>query len=374
MGHQQEQIIEQCRTRINDIDREIFLLIKKREQLSAEIGSVKRDLSMPDRDFKREKTVFDHAVGLAKELDLDEAFAIALQRLIIEASLSRQEQDRIRNSVDESQKSVLIVGGAGRLGKWLCHFFADSGHRVSVVDMIHPGFSCDYSRHLDESADRHDIIAIATPIRVSNDILGQIHRLHLKHPIIFDVSSVKAPVYDSLRQLKDKGVRVSSLHPMFGPSVNLLFGKHIIRTSLGVQEADDLVTDLFRATSLQVVDMSIDEHDAVIAILLSLSHMVNIVFVRALEKSGFRSGHLEKLSSTTFSRLIAIARDVMSENPRLYFEIQALNPHTMAAHQYLSQALLETVNAIDQFDEESFVAIMRENERYLANPPQGRIS
>src|SRR5207248_2350227 len=124
-----------------------------------------------DRDFNREKVVFDHAIALAQELDLSLDFVIALQRLIIEASLSRQEQDRIRHSVDESQKSVLVVGGSGRLGKWLCHFFADSGHRVSVVDLHHPGFFCDYKKTLDESADQHDIIAIATPIRTSSDIL-----------------------------------------------------------------------------------------------------------------------------------------------------------------------------------------------------------
>ena len=309
--------------------------------------------------------VFEHAISLARELELPESFAIALQKLIIESSLSRQEQDRIKN-IDNSKKSVLIVGGAGRLGKWLYHFFADSGHRVSVVDITRPDFVCEFSFCFDASAEHHDIIAIATPIRVSNDILQKIDRLNLKHPIIFDVSSVKAPVYHSLLKLKDKGVRVSSFHPMFGPSVSLLFGKHIIRTSLNVQEADDLVSDIFSATSLRVVDMSIDEHDAVIAMLLSLSHILNIIFVRTLERSNFKSGYLEKLSSPTFSELIAIARKVMSENPHLYFEIQALNPHTKAVHEQISRALAEIISAINEFDEDKFVTIMIEGERFLS--------
>lgn len=366
MDHDQEKIINRCRDGISSIDREIFSLIKRREILSQEIGRAKRSLAIPDRDFSREKIVFEKAIELAKHLELPETFAVALQKLIIEESLSRQEQDRIKNSFDDAKKSVLIVGGAGRLGQWLCHFFADSGHRVSVVDLVHPGFSCQYSESLDESAEQHDIIVVATPIRASIDILDQIYSLNLKHPTVFDVSSVKAPVYASLLKLKDNGVRVTSLHPMFGPSVSLLFGKHVIRASLGIKEADDLVNDIFRATSLQVVDMSIDEHDAVISILLSLSHILNIIFVRALEKSNFAIDFLEKFSSPTFSNLISVARKVMSENPRLYFEIQALNPHAKTAHQHLSDALSEVVKTIDQWDEEQFVTIMSENEHFLA--------
>ncbi|HXW52743.1 MAG TPA: prephenate dehydrogenase/arogenate dehydrogenase family protein [Myxococcota bacterium] len=365
MGSKLEKVIKQCRSAISEIDREIFSALKKREQLSLEIGRAKRDLSIPDRDSKREKEVFENAVLMAKGLDLPKDFAIALQKLIVEASLSCQEQDRIKNSDDDVKKSVAVVGGAGRLGQWLYRFFSDSGHEVSVIDLVHPGFPCQYSTELEPSADSYDIIAVATPIRISNDILGQIYALKLKHPTIFDTSSVKAPVYQSLLKLKENGVRVTSLHPMFGPSVNLLYGKHVIRTSLGVKEADDLVSEIFRATPLQVVDMSIDEHDTIIAILLSLSHMINIVFIRALAESQFSVEYLEKFSSPTFSNLLAVAKKVMSENPQLYFEIQALNPHTQKTHQQLSQAMTEVTSAVAQFDEEKFVAIMTEGEEFL---------
>jgi len=366
MGQKQEDIIHQCRQRVSEIDREIFALLKKREQLSCQIGRAKRDLSIPDRDFNREKEVFDQAKAMARELDLPADFVVAVQKLIIEASLSRQEQDRIKHSFDKAQKSVLVVGGAGRLGNWLCRFFADCGHQISVVDVVHPGFSCQYATKLDKSADNHDIIAVATPIRVSNDILNQIDALKLARPTIFDVSSVKAPVHASLLKLKNHGSKVSSLHPMFGPAVNLLYGKHVIRTSVGVKEADELVSDIFSATSLQVVDMSIDEHDATIAVLLTLSHLVSIVFVKALEKSSFAVDYLETFSSPTFSQLLSVARKVMSENPHLYFEIQALNPHSKAAHDRLRSSLADVSNAITQFDEEKFVTIMTDGEHYLS--------
>jgi chorismate mutase / prephenate dehydrogenase len=367
MGKEPEQIIESCRNKISAIDKEILSLIKQREQLSIEIGRNKRTLAIPDRDFSREKVVFENTKKTAQELGLPANFAMAIQRLILEDSLSRQEQDRIKNSA-EGQKSVLVVGGAGRLGQWLCRFFADSGHHLCVVDLNHPGFDCNFSTTLDKSADSQDIIVVATPIRVSIEILERIHQLGIKKPVIFDVSSVKAPVQKALVKLKQSGAKVTSLHPMFGPSVELLFGKHIIRTSLGVDSADQLVHELFRSTSLTVVDMSIDEHDEIISILLALAHLINIVFVHSLQKSRFSSEMLERFSSPTFANLLSIAKRVLSENPRLYFEIQALNPHTKNAHNHLKNALSEVTAAIEHLDEEAFVAIMNQGKHYLKSP------
>jgi chorismate mutase / prephenate dehydrogenase len=366
MDDQTKKIIDICRKKIDAIDHRIFSLVKQREKLSAKIGHAKRQVSIPDRDFIREKAVFTRAIALAKELDLPTKLAIKLQKLFIEASLFRQEKDRIKNNFDQKKKSVLVVGGAGRLGKWLCHFFADSGHKISVVDLVHPGFPCEYSASIVTPIMQHDIIIVATPIRASIEILKNLGEQKLQSTVIFDVSSVKTPIYKSLLDLKKKGALVTSLHPMFGPSVELLFGKHIIRTSLGVKQADNLVDEIFKSTSLQVMDMGIDEHDSVIAILLSLSHLINIIFAKTLEKSSFSINFLERFSAPTFSKLISIAKQVVLENPHLYYEIQALNPHTKDVYQNVKDTLSQVIDAIQKFDELAFVTIMKQGEQFLS--------
>lgn len=360
-----EKIIESCRNQITAIDRKIFELVKKREQLSGKIGRAKRGLAIADRDFTREKIVFDHAIAIAHELELPVDFATSLQRLIIESSVSRQEKDRIKNNFHDFPKSVLVIGGAGRLGGWLCRFFADSGHDVSVIDLKQPDFDCQFSNRITKADNLHDIIVVATPIRTSIAVLEEIQQQKIFSPIIFDISSVKSPVTTALNQLKSKGAQVTSLHPMFGPSVELLFGKLIIRTSLGNEAADREASELFRATSLEVVDMSIAEHDAIIAVLLSLSHMINLIFVSALERSGFKLGVLERFSSPTFSNLLATAKKVHEENPHLYFEIQALNPFTKDALAHARVAMNDLHRAVDERDEEHFVAMMSKGRDYL---------
>lgn len=365
MVKEELKIIEKCRQEISAIDAEIFSLIKKREGLSSAIGEAKRGLDIPDRDFKREKAVFENAIAMAKTLELPVSFATALQQLVIENSLERQERDRIIKSSGAQCWSVLIIGGAGRMGGWLASFFADSGHKVTIMDKVNPIPAFEFRESLDADVDKYDLIVIATPIRVSAAILEELALMPLTKPVIFDVSSVKAPVQEALIRLAKRGTKVTSLHPMFGPSVKLLFGKHVIITSLGITEADLMAKSLFKATSLQLIDMGIDEHDRTMAYLLSLSHVTNIVFLTALRQSGINIEELERLASPTFSSMLAMARKVFEENPHLYYEIQALNPYNKDAYEELKNALTHILQTIKGQDEPEFVAGMEEGQKYL---------
>lgn len=358
-------LIKTNRDHINNIDNEILALIKKREDLSINIGRAKAKLGIPTRDFHREKEVFLLTKDRAEKLGIPISFALSLQKLILKNSLSSQEQDHLKQHQEDDHKSILVIGGAGRLGSWLCHFISDIGHKLTVMDIIKPKFPCTYINNLDASVTNFDIIIIATPIRVSIDIINILINLNIKKPIVFDVASVKTPVYTALLKLKHSGVLVTSLHPMFGPSVELLFGKHIIRCSLGCKEADDAAMQLFSLTSLTLVDMSINEHDNMIALLLGLTHVLNIAFITALSKSGYDINELSRLSSPTFAHLLAIASKVMDENPHLYYEIQALNPYSIKVYEYLTTSLKDITKESKSMNEEGFVSIMTKAKDFL---------
>lgn len=360
-------LINTCRSKITSIDQEIFTLIKKREQLSAQIGEAKRGLNIPDRDLTREKAVFDHAMTLARTLDLPQTLATSLQQLIIDVSLSRQERDRIKNNPPDKTLKISIIGGSGRMGAWLSRFLADSGHEICVIDKIKPEFEAHYCQELDQRVGLSDVIIVATPIRASVDILERLKKMSLKKAIIFDVSSVKAPVYNALIALRDDDVLVTSLHPMFGPSVQLLFGKHIILTSMGMPKADDFARDLFKSTALTVLDMSIEEHDEAMSYVLSLSHLLNIIFVLTLRESKMPLKNLAHLASPTFSHVLSQAQKVFEENPHLYYEIQALNSHNKKSYEKLNLVLKNLIEAVTNKREDDFVALMKAGQQFLGS-------
>jgi chorismate mutase/prephenate dehydrogenase len=356
--------LKTLRDRLDETDRRLIELAAERQRLVAQIGEIKRAAGRELRDFAREREVLDRAARNAEAAGIDPDLARGLLRQLIEASLARQEQDRVRATGGGSGRRALVVGGAGRMGRWFARFLDAQGFAVEIAD---PAPSLDefpQRAALEAGALDHDLIVVAAPLRIAAQVLERL--AELKPPgIVFDLGSLKSPLAAGLVAMREAGVRVTSVHPMFGPSANVLAGRHVIFVDVGVPEATAAARALFAGTLAVPVDLTLEEHDRLIGYVLGLSHLVNIAFFSALAGSEAMAETLARASSTTFDRQLAIARDVASENPHLYFEIQHLNPHAAAAHRALEEGLARVLDAVRRGDEGSFVAVMEAGRRYL---------
>src|ERR1700754_5075510 len=165
--------------------------------------------------------------------------------------------------------------------------------------------------------------------------------------------------------LKSHGVRVTSIHPMFGPDTQLLSGRHVIFVDLGHAEALEKAKELFAPTMAEQVVMSLDDHDRLIAYVLGLSHALNIAFFTALAESGEAAPRLARLSSTTFDAQTEVASRVAEESPDLYFEIQSLNEYGGEALQALQHAVERVLAAVRNQDAAAFTALMNRGRAYF---------
>jgi chorismate mutase/prephenate dehydrogenase len=152
---------------------------------------------------------------------------------------------------------------------------------------------------------------------------------------------------------------------MFGPSTELLSGRHVIFIDLGAPEALEKVRELFAATMAEQVVMTLDDHDRLIAYVLGLSHALNIAFFTALAESGEAAPRLAKLSSTTFDAQLEVAGAVAQESPELYFEIQSLNDYGAESLEALAQAVERLRAAVLSGDQAAFRALMQRGRDYL---------
>jgi chorismate mutase / prephenate dehydrogenase len=208
---------------------------------------------------------------------------------------------------------------------------------------------------------------VATPLGASGGILNE---LALRKPkgVVFDLGSLKSPLRGGLNALKAAGVKVTSLHPMFGPSTELLSGRHVIFIDLGNAEALAAARALFAPTMAEQAVMGLDEHDRLIAYVLGLSHALNIAFFTALAESGEAAPRLAQLSSTTFDAQLDVAGAVAEESPELYYEIQALNDYGAESLQALATAVERLRTAVLTRDFTTFQGLMQQGLEYL----QGR--
>jgi chorismate mutase/prephenate dehydrogenase len=358
--------LEDLRRRLNEIDRRLLAAVAERKEVSREVARVKRATGRATRDYEREREVILGVRAAAQELGVSPALAEDLLRLLIRSSLTTQEQASVAAGGAGSGRRVLVIGGAGLMGRWFVDFLSSQGFAVEVADPagVHlAGTRVDDWRKTDLL---HDFIVLATPLAATDAILRD---LALRRPpgVIFDIGSLKSPLRAGLMALRSHGCKVASAHPMFGPDTELLSGRHVIFVDLGCAEALEAVRALFAPTMAEQVVMSLDDHDRLIAYVLGLSHALNIAFFTALAGSGEAAPRLALLSSTTFDAQLDVASRVARDNPELYYEIQSLNDYGAESLEALAQAVERIRTAVLSQDHDTFVALMRRGREYLAD-------
>jgi chorismate mutase/prephenate dehydrogenase len=161
---------------------------------------------------------------------------------------------------------------------------------------------------------------------------------------------------------------------MFGPNDVGLSGRHILFVDVGDKQAIAEARALFAHTAADCVELSLEEHDEVMAWVLGLSHLVNIAFAGALARSGEAVPLLRKISSSTFNAQLEVATNVVSENPHLYYEIQQGNANSAEVSRHFRAVLDELVGAVAEKDEEIFIRLMHAARERLARVENGQPS
>lgn len=356
--------LDNLRKELSDVDRQLVELIAKRQALVGEIGRDKLKSGRATRDFEREKEVLGLAREHAESMQIDPDLAEGIMRSLIRSSLATQERERVAAEGKGDGRSVLVIGGAGKMGGWFVDFFSSQGFLTSVAD---PSLS-DGERHFRDwraAGVDYDIIVVAAPLAISGNIMQELAGL-APRGLVFDIGSLKSPLRSGLLALKDAGCNVTSLHPMFGPDTDLLSGRHLVFIDAGNAAATSEAKELFSATMVEQLDMDLDDHDRLIAYVLGLSHALNIAFFTALAESGEAAPKLAKLSSTTFDSQLLVSSAVAGENPNLYFEIQNLNEYGIGPLDALCDAAGRIRELVATGDQPGFVSLMENGRAYLA--------
>jgi chorismate mutase/prephenate dehydrogenase len=343
----------------------VLELVAERQRLSQDIARVKRETGRPTRDFGRERDVLLRAREAATRLGVSPLVAEQILRLLIRSSLTTQEQALVAAQGLGTGRRALIIGGAGKMGRWFADYLASQGFAVEVADPSDAATGYPQRPDWRSGPLDHDLLVVATPLGITREVLLE---LAARKPtgLVFDIGSLKTPLRAGLEALVAAGVRTASIHPMFGPDTELLSGRHVLHVDLGDPAAVREGQELFTSTMAEQVVTTLDEHDRLIAYILGLSHAVNIAFFTALAGSGEAAPQLARLSSTTFDAQFDVAAKVASESPALYFEIQRLNEHGAQSLEALTVAVAQLREAVETGDYASFEQMMLKGRSWVA--------
>jgi chorismate mutase/prephenate dehydrogenase len=272
---------------------------------------------------------------------------------LIRASVSAQDEDTLRLRAVGAGKTAVVVGGAGRMGRWVMRFLASQGYDVHALD---PAAPPDESARARELLPRADLVVCSAPPAT----IGALYREWTGAPpsgVVVDLASIKSPLVEPIRALRAAGARVASMHPMFGPSISLLRDADVVICDTGDADATAAVENLFRPTTARLVHVGLDEHDRIMADVLSLAHATAIAFALALPPAD------HPVRSTTYQRLESLSAQLVRESPDVYYEIQARNPHSSRALAALREAIDRIVAAAAAPTSDEFRALFLQAQR-----------
>jgi len=213
-------------------------------------------------------------------------------------------------------KKITILGAGGRMGKWFANYFSAMDFEVTGFDSENEvkGKSVIKSDSLIGSILNVDYVMLCTPTKRMPEIIRLIAKEMKRGSYLIEISSQKSKTYTALSKVPSK-INPICIHPMFGPGAKNMKSKNIILIPIKDAKSELSITrTLFPQANFVTIDAT--EHDKKIAVILGLTHLINVVFANILAKDD-KISLTEKMSGTTFKAQKIIAESILTETPEL---------------------------------------------------------
>jgi chorismate mutase / prephenate dehydrogenase len=220
------------------------------------------------------------------------------------------------------KRTLLLVGGAGRMGRRLAPFFRRRGFRVLIADPAGrvPGFSSADAG----AAASADVVCVAASLDRTTAALEAV-LTQSPRGLVFDIASLKTPLLPLFARARKAGVAIASAHPMFGPSAAFR-GNDFLVLDCGDAAAASRLARLFAGEGLRVRRMPVTEHDPWAARTMGLAHVAALACAGALERLKVDAFDVDGRATTSFRRLLDLVASLLDQDPALTRAIQTQNP------------------------------------------------
>ena len=213
-------------------------------------------------------------------------------------------------------KKISIIGVNGRMGKWFANYFYKMGFEVVGFDTnetIKEKFIIK-ANSLIGAILKTDYVLLCTPTKNTPEIIRLIAKEMKQGSNLIEISSQKSKTSQTLIKTPAK-VNPICIHPMFGPGTKKIDGKNMIIIPIkDVKKELDAAKLLFPKADFVTIDAS--EHDKKIAVILGLTHLINIAFANILAKDE-KISLTEKMSGSTFKIQKIVTESILTESPEL---------------------------------------------------------
>ena len=229
-----------------------------------------------------------------------------------------------------------IIGGNGNMGKSLIKFFKSNNHEV---------FFSDKNTKITnkEVAKLSDIIVIAIPLNCYENVLNEISKELTYEKILMDIGSLKREQVEIMKKYH-KG-EILATHPLFGPEKNFYGDENsIVVCKINSSFKTEFIIKLFKKNKLNVIELTPDEHDRIMAYIHGFYYLINVSYLSILKEEFASIKNIQNLMTTSFSKYIDSLQHVFNTQDWLIELIAYKNPFINNVIEQFSSQLNKKAN------------------------------
>ncbi len=245
---------------------------------------------------------------------------------------------------DELLSKKIVIIGLGLIGGSIAkglhgheNIWALGNSETSLKAAQTGGVIRGYSTQAKDVCSDADLIILAVPVLTMAEVLSSLHGVIKPSCILTDVASVKQPILDAANSVfGEMPALLVPGHPIAGSEQSgyqaasgELFAAHrIILTPLSKTDPDaiSLVESMWQSLGAEILHMSVQEHDEILAATSHLPHLLAYALVNTLSQHG-NNEEIFRYAAGGFRDFTRIA----SSDPQMWHDIFFSNTAALAA-------------------------------------------
>ena len=257
---------------------------------------------------------------------------------------------------NKNKKPVIgIIGGTSQFGQWFKSFFENNGLKVLIT-----GRKTELTPV--ELAETADIVIVSVPLRATAGVIKKIAGHLRPGTLLADFTSLKEK---SLKEMMKAKCGVLGIHPLFGPLVTSAKNQIIIFCPGRKNRWIDYLENIFEKNGAKVIFTTAKKHDREMAMIQALTHFVNIVLARTLQKQNLSV--LDAYTTPVFRLQSILMGRILGSNPELYAELEIENPFfRKILNEFFSESR-RLGSAVKSRNYGAFVKFFRETAGFMDN-------
>ncbi|MBD2795797.1 bifunctional chorismate mutase/prephenate dehydrogenase [Xenorhabdus sp. 18] len=332
------------RAEIDEVDKTLLSLLAKRMHLVAQVGEVKSQLGLPiyapDREAAMLASRRQEAENIGVPPDLIEDI---LRRIMRESYVS--ENNKGFKKLSTHLGPVVIVGGAGKMGRLFGRLLTLSGYEVKVLE------AGDWV-NAEQILAGAGMVIVSVPIHLTEEIIRRLPPLP-EQCILVDLASIKQKPLNAMLEVHPGPVL--GLHPMFGPDVGSFAKQVVVYCDGRYPETYQWFLEQIMVWGARLHQINAEEHDKNMSFIQALRHFTTFSYGRHLANEGIDLQQLLALSSPIYRLELAMVGRLFAQDPQLYADIIMSGPENIELIRRYYQSFGQALEILEHQDKSAFI-------------------